>query len=470
MKRLNWFFVAITAMLMLSCQKPEGDMPGSYSGGEHRFSCQIDRSTALKVSFNSDTSLFLSDEVRMLGMSLLYLEDGDTITGIKEKKIITEETILNPRVWRYNDTLWDLKPGTKYWYWLVMEDYFSVDTLPVDTVRTIYPRFPKVIADSANVVFSDHLLHLYATVSMPWRAKLGPNGLDKSGFTFKWGEKKDELDHVLEDVNVLSWNITNDSVRIVIETNLNFNTDTVWYQATATNSWGSPAVEESQKECFTGQHKVFTDPMSEGLYDLEWAELRGSSRKGVAEQDSIYEWGFYVSTNEEQLILPTNRYLADHRPEWNKRFSYTIMNLTPGTKYYYKAFIKVNNSNGNEFYGEEIRSFTTKALVTVKIENPIQVGPNNFLITGSFVGVDESQVEKMGFCWKKKVGNEQTVNSSNCDGEVIGQTSPQFPSQFGADISGLEPNTTYLVCSYVILKDDHRTLYSETIQVTTTQP
>ncbi len=168
------------------------------------------------------------------------------------------------------------------------------------------------------------------------------------------------------------------------------------------------------------------------------ATLSGSYTGATGE---VTETGFYYGTSSGSLTtkVSTNGSASP--------FSTVLTDLIPGTKYYFKAFVKEGDK---EVYGSE-SSFTTKKVATATVSNSAatSVTSSSAKLNGSFSEASGS-IYETGFYWgtsqnslTNKVttdGTNATSGSFNC---IIGEQTP------------LNANTTYYFKAYVMEYDEN---------------
>ena len=131
-------------------------------------------------------------------------------------------------------------------------------------------------------------------------------------------------------------------------------------------------------------------------------------------------------------------------------FTTTLGNLTPSTKYFYRAFIKYDNRTT---YGAE-RSFTTP-IASVTTDSANHVALTEATIYGTVINPNHVDITEKGFLWKKSHGvyEYETVNLTGEDTALI------------HSFTDLVPNTKYDYKAFI--KFDNRTVYGEELSFTT---
>jgi hypothetical protein len=138
-------------------------------------------------------------------------------------------------------------------------------------------------------------------------------------------------------------------------------------------------------------------------------------------------------------------------------FSRQVSGLSPGTKYYVRAYAKSGDSGAA--YGDEI-SFTTHAPVSVTTlsVSSTSITTSSAKVSGNIVSVGEPAYTEKGICYG--TWSNLTVNNAfrlPVSGGGVGS--------FSANIDGLDANTTYYACAYAI--NPSGTVYGNTVSFKT---
>ena len=168
MKKVSLLLVLMTSFAFLfSCQKMEGDDIPSVDSKITEYS--LDSTGVLKLKTSSSFDMV----VDML--KLYYVEDTSQpqIHRIDADSIILRNVVVR-KGGSAVDTVWELKPNTRYKYYAVFQDFMPLvdtiaDTLLVwKSVKTMNPGVPdKVTADTAWI--KKDTLWLVGTVNSHWR-------------------------------------------------------------------------------------------------------------------------------------------------------------------------------------------------------------------------------------------------------------------------------------------------------------
>ena len=160
------------------------------------------------------------------------------------------------------------------------------------------------------------------------------------------------------------------------------------------------------------------------------ATLQGSYSDATGE---VTETGFYYGTSSGSLTtrISTNGSASP--------FSTVLADLTPGTTYYYKAFVKEGDV---ERSGSE-KSFTTKSIATATVTTNAASGirATNAVLSGSYSGATGA-ITETGFYWG-------TSSTSLTNELYVGDGSGDSGS-FTKTLEGLLENTTYYFKAYVL--------------------
>ncbi len=136
-------------------------------------------------------------------------------------------------------------------------------------------------------------------------------------------------------------------------------------------------------------------------------------------------------------------------------FTITLTGLTPGTRYYAKAYAKT--SSGSTMYGEEV-SFTTEMIpITISTTSISGITSNGAMSGGSVILEGGMTVIGRGICYGTSEG--PTISNTKTNN---GQGSGTYTST----LTGLTSNTTYYVRAYAT-DHNNKTHYGDEISFTT---
>ena len=140
----------------------------------------------------------------------------------------------------------------------------------------------------------------------------------------------------------------------------------------------------------------------------------------------------------------------------SKDFSVSLSALTPGTTYYYCAYAH----SGYSIVKGAVKSFSTKesnAPIFSAI-NLLSKDEVSCKVSASLLDEGGSDIFLSGFCWAKAGEGEPTADSH-------GQIATIRNGVMSAEITGLEPETDYLVRAYA--SNSTGVGYSESVRITT---
>ena len=168
------------------------------------------------------------------------------------------------------------------------------------------------------------------------------------------------------------------------------------------------------------------------------ATLSGSYTGATGE---VTETGFYYGTSSGSLTtkVSTNGSASP--------FSTVLTDLTPGTTYYYIAYVK----EGGEEVAGTVKSFTTKAVATATVVTNAagSIQATNASLSGSYSGASGS-VSEVGFYWGTSSGALTEFYVSNGSGSS---------GSFSKTLEGLSENTTYYFKAYVLEFNENTNSY-----------
>lgn len=232
---------------------------------------------------------------------------------------------------------------------------------------------------------------------------------------------------------------------------IDLNSQTVYYiRAYAVNDKGVGYGEVYRFETpnYTPDMTVVTgEPRYIGIYS---AILSGYVMYGTDVNEGGFVFG--TSSNREELIANGNTYSVQISD--NEIFTYEVTDLTPATNYYYCAYAL---NNGEILYGEVV-SFNTEEEALEMILNSV----NNITSTSAVITVDlniplDLDITERGFCY----GKIDTVDEPTIDDTTIAPSNIAEKS-FSATLTGLDPDTEYVIRAYVRTRTG-KLIYSSSI-------
>ncbi len=168
------------------------------------------------------------------------------------------------------------------------------------------------------------------------------------------------------------------------------------------------------------------------------ATLNGSVTAG---NEDILEKGFEYWTTQDDVTAVVA----------TEDFSVTLTDLTPGTTYTYRAYVKTDSGTT---YGEEMTFTTSIVAPTVQTVSATDITHNSATLTATITAGSE-EIEEQGFEYRPSSASSSDVQTIIGDGEEMTVT-----------LTGLFSNTTYLYCAYA--KTASKTTYGEEKAFTTT--
>ncbi len=160
--------------------------------------------------------------------------------------------------------------------------------------------------------------------------------------------------------------------------------------------------------------------------------------------EGIEQHGHCWSTNAEPSII-TKENLTENGPiDYSGSYSSMLTGLSPGTKYYVRAYIK----NGNTVvYGSDILPFTTLSMgipvVSTGSVSKITASSATISADLSSLGEGVSSVTQHGHCWSSETTTPTIENDFKTS---LG--SKDATGSFESELVGLSSNTIYYVRAY----------------------
>ncbi len=198
---------------------------------------------------------------------------------------------------------------------------------------------------------------------------------------------------------------------------------TYYVRAYATNAQGTAYGAEVSFMALEGLPVVLT---------LDMTDITSTTAKGhgkVADQggSAVTERGICWSTSPS----PTTSGNHANSGTGTGEYTVSISNLTPGTKYYVRAY--ATNSQGTT-YGEQ-KDFTTAATLPTVVTGNI----NGTTVQGNVTSDGGAIVTERGICWGTS-HNPTTAGTHGSSGTGTGS--------FSVELTDLAPGTTYYVRAY----------------------
>ena len=198
------------------------------------------------------------------------------------------------------------------------------------------------------------------------------------------------------------------------------------------------------------------------LESLDASDIKSSSATLNAKFDltdlsyTSLEYGFYWGTSEtsQDKKLDGGRII-------NNEYSALLTDLTPNTRYWFKAYAKLD---GQTSYGV-VKTFMTEDIPTPEPDRSVTVGSDRVsavsavLMGRAIFGSSVASDLIVGFQYSKSAGilpsNSTLVEADDADANY----------NYTADITGLEPSTTYYFRSFI--RQNNVDTYGETNSFTT---
>ena len=156
-----------------------------------------------------------------------------------------------------------------------------------------------------------------------------------------------------------------------------------------------------------------------------------------------------MDSDAEELTAETND---------DPKFSYVLTNLTPGRKYYVRAYA-VNSSAGKVWSANEVSFTTTESYCVVRTDNVtnLDLSAGSCQLNGRMEAIGNPAYSEKGFC----------INETGEPG--VSDTKYAVPGSgsgaFSYSLSGLAKEKTYYVRAYAL--QNREVFYGETVQLST---
>ncbi|MBO6025590.1 MAG: hypothetical protein J6P83_12170 [Bacteroidales bacterium] len=199
--------------------------------------------------------------------------------------------------------------------------------------------------------------------------------------------------------------------------------DTYYVRAYATNSQGTAYGAEVSFTALEGLPVVLTFDMT----DITSTTAKGHGKVTDQGGSAVTERGICWSTSPS----PTTSGSHANSGTGTGEYTVSISNLTPGTKYYVRAY--ATNSQGTT-YGEQ-KDFTTAATLPTVVTGDI----SGTTAHGEVTDAGGAIVTERGICWGTS-HNPTTAGAHGSSGTGTGS--------FSVELTDLAPGTTYYVRAY----------------------
>ena len=221
---------------------------------------------------------------------------------------------------------------------------------------------------------------------------------------------------------------------------------TYYVRAYATNAQGTSYGAEVSFTALEGLPVVTTQSVT----DITSTTAKGHGTVTDQGGSTVTERGVCWGTSASPTIS------GNHASSGTGTGSFTVnlTNLTPGTKYYVRAYAK--NTQGT-VYGEQKEFATSATLPTVTTASPSNVTSTTATGGGNVTTTGGATVTERGICWST---SHNPTTSSNHASSGTGTGS------FTVNMTNLTPGTTYYVRVYAI--NSAGTAYGDEKSLTTT--
>ncbi|MBR4392377.1 MAG: hypothetical protein IKT08_09775 [Bacteroidales bacterium] len=488
MKNWRLFFVLLMGVILLaSCQKQEGDVPGSWisaDGNKALVKCTIANNVDFAAyTIKLDLEAMHVERIQIDQMDLEYaIGDLTTDSAWSDLKKITllKDTILTSSM-EIKDTLWNLIPETTYSYLVMLSDLIVTDTAVSGSFKTLDPGAPIVVIDS--ILMDNGRINCYASASGHWRSMQ-----DECVYKIYYGNDTLSVDNVIDPVTLLSDTLENDTVTVSFVGDISLTPEEVWFKAYAMNSWEREAWSTAASYLFSSQPVAST--IKADTLSATSVKLFGKTQKGL-QNVPLHEAGFLLATHPEPSIL-NDSVIRVANAIWDKRYDTIVENLTPNTTYYFRAYLRITDENGAVYMGDVLTFHTSSLGGELSLEVTMDVLPslvtdmaytaNSLLVSAHYAGeLGTHQITEMGFVYRQKgIDDEEELTIEHCLGSAMGvpvSDLTQVPSivvamlpdnSFAAQVNELEAATEYVFRAYVVVDGDGVKRYSEnTVEIST---
>jgi hypothetical protein len=180
--------------------------------------------------------------------------------------------------------------------------------------------------------------------------------------------------------------------------------------------------------------------------------------------EGIDQHGHCWSTNVEPTIVAIENITENGSKNKTGPYSSIMTGLSPGTKYYVRAYVK---NNELIIYGTDILQFTTlavsKPVVTTGTVTDITTSSATVSASLNSLGTGASSVKQHGHCWSSEITTP--VIDDNENKTTLG--SRDSTGSYESELVSLSSGTLYYVRAYAT--NDAETAYGEAISFSTAQ-
>jgi len=463
MKRFNCFFALVCLLMMFSCQKPEGTLPGSWmnAGGNGPVRCSITANMDYAVyEVNVNLGSASLDQLQLDKLELHYF-----LKGQDQQKTLT---ILSDTVLRSNyqkkDTIWGLIPNSDYQYSMLIADFFNekmTDTLPF---RTLPVDVPSVTLDTAMLI--DGLVWCYGKLQFHWRAPITAESI----FPQFWSNKD------VQNVNIDNVEITQQQrIGDYVLGDYCFSHDlgndvTGSFAVKVVNSWNVSAWSDTLAFSLF-EIGVITDvPNVIGAHHV-WAY--GKPTKD-GEGITINKLGFCLADHYHPTTSDIVYDVSPGMMVWESVYQLRIEDLEPNTNYFIRAYLQINSDTGPVYYGDE-RAFRTWSAIDVELlePNPEQILPTSAYLeamVGDFGSFSLYENVEYGFIWKEVDANDPDDDTVTFENNLFLNYQPcnnLNAMHFSSVVENLSSESKYWVRAYVKYAEIEECFYSDAFRLDT---
>ena len=214
---------------------------------------------------------------------------------------------------------------------------------------------------------------------------------------------------------------------------------TYYVRAYATNTQGTVYGAEVEFTAQEGLPEVETLDMSDIAATTAKAHGRVTQQGGSDVTERGICWGMNLSptVNDQHATNGTGA----------GEYTVDMTGLTPGTKYYVRAYAK--NSQGMSYGGQ--KEFTTEATLPTVVTGTI----NGIVVTAEVTNSGGAAVTERGVCWSTH-RNPTTDDPHGNNGTGVGT--------YTVELTDLQPGTTYYVRAYALVIVEHEEIVDSVLQ------
>lgn len=168
----------------------------------------------------------------------------------------------------------------------------------------------------------------------------------------------------------------------------------------------------------------------------------------------VTEYGIQYGTSQSNLNLKGS--LKRNENNVNGAIpAYTLKNLSSGTTYYYRCYVVASGKT----YTGDVKSFKTKAVLTVSTDNAVNITQSTAVISGSYHNPNRDSVTEYGIQYGTNKSSLNQTGALKRNETVVNGGIPAYT------LKNLKPGTTYYYRCYV--KAGGKTYVGATMSFTT---